>query len=277
MAYAFTFSRRRLLMLAAGAATQSRLSLYGGNSDFWNKKDPSEWSSEEIDKLSSRSPWARQVGISEPYSRINNGGGGPVNTGDPGTGGTGPVGFPGGGGGYPGGGYPGRGMGYPGGGMGGGRRGSPGGPSGTRYTATVRWESAKPIQEALKTPLPEDLAHDYVISVSGVPVLESGRQRTDDGESETTISKGLNDEVLDRIKGLTYLEPKGKSPIQPTAVVKGPPASSGMPTVLFGFHRDLLPLTTEDKEVTFTTQLGRLEVKTRFNLKDMMYHNELAL
>jgi hypothetical protein len=38
-----------------------------------------------------------------------------------------------------------------------------------------------------------------------------------------------------------------------------------------------VPLTADDKEVTFTTQMGRLEVKTRFNLKDMMYHKELAL
>jgi len=36
-------------------------------------------------------------------------------------------------------------------------------------------------------------------------------------------------------------------------------------------------LTPDDKEVTFTTQLGRLDLKTKFNLKDMMYHKELAL
>jgi len=264
-------TRRGWLLLAAGAPA---LRLYAGNSDFWNKKEPSDWSSEEIDKLVTRSPWAKQVTassaqLSRPY-------GGGAGTGDPGMGGGG------GGMGYPGGGYPGGGgggMGYPGGGMGGrggmGRRG--GGQMPISYTATVRWESAKPVQEALKGSLPEALAKDYVISVSGVPALQQGRQRDDDGDTTTTVSKGLSDELLDRIKNLTYLEPKGKSPAQPSVVMKGAISSSGMPTLLFGFPREEMPLTADDREVSFTTQLGRIEVKTKFNLKDMMYHKELAL
>jgi len=264
-------------MLAAGAGAQSRLRLYAASSDFWNKKEPAEWSSEEIDKLVTKSPWARQVNaasaaISRPYS-------GSAGS-DPGVGGGG-GGYPGGGGGYPGGG---GGMGSPGGGMGGGRGmgggGRHGGNSGSMplsYTATVRWESAKPVQEALKTPLPESLAGAYVISVSGVPVLQPGRQHSDDGDTESTVSKGLSDDVLERIKNLTYLEPKGKSPAQPSVVQKGAITSSGTPTLLFGFPRDVLPLTADDREVTFTTQLGRIEIKTKFNLKDMMYHKELAL
>jgi hypothetical protein len=269
-------SRRGLLMLAAGAAAQSRLRLYAFGSSFWDKKEPAEWSSDEIDKLVTKSPWAKEVNaassaVSRPYA--GNAGS------DPGVGGGG---YPtGGAGGYPGGG---GGMGYPGGGMGGGGRGTGGG--GRRgggsdmplsYTATVRWESAKPIQAALKTPLPEGLAGAYVISVSGVPILAQGHQRSGDGDSETAVSKGLTDEVLERIKELTYLEPKGKSPAQPSVVQKGAISSSGVPALLFGFPREVLPLSVDDKEVLFTTQLGRIEVKTKFNLKDMMYHKELAL
>ena len=145
------------------------------------------------------------------------------------------------------------------------------------YTATVRWESAKPILEALKTPLPEEFAKSYVISVSGVPVLEKGRQHDDDGDAPSTVSKGLSDDVLERIKNLSYLEPKGKSAAQPSAVRKGAITTSGMPALLFGFPRDVLPLTGDDREITFTTELGQIQVKTRFNLKDMMYHKELAL
>jgi hypothetical protein len=265
-------TRRGLLMLAGGAGVQSRFRLYAAISDFWNKKEPAEWSSEEIDKLVTKSPWARQVtassaAMSRQYGGNGGSGGNGGGMGDPGVGG--------GGGGYPGGG----GMGYPGGGrgMGGGGRRGGGGPMPVSYTATVRWESAKPIQEALKTPLPEGLAGAYVISVSGVPILEPGRQHSDDGDAESTVSKGLSDEVLDRIKNLTYLEPKGKSPAQPSVVQKGAITSSGKPTLLFGFPRDVLPLTAEDREVTFTTKLGGIEVKTKFNLKDMMYRNELAL
>ena len=153
----------------------------------------------------------------------------------------------------------------------GGGRGGGGGPMPVSYTATVRWESAKPVQEALKTPLPEGLAGAYVISVSGVPILSSSRQHSDDPDSDTAVSKGLSDEVLERIKNLTYLEPKGKSPAQPSAVQKGPVSSSGMPTLLFGFPREVLQLTADDREVLFTTKLGQIEVKSKFNLKDMMY------
>jgi hypothetical protein len=262
-------------MLAAGAGIQSALRLDAANSDFWNKKEPAAWSAEEIDKLVTKSPWARQVNaasaaVSRPYSGSGGNGGG---MGDPGVGGGG-VGYPGGGGGmgYPGGGGMGDGR-----GMGGGRRGGGGGPMPLSYTATVRWESAKPIQAALKTPLPGSLADAYVISVSGVPILASGRQHSEDGDTETTVSKGLSDDVLERIKNLTYLEPKGKPPAQPSVVQKGSIGSSGTPTLLFGFPRDVLPLTADDREVLFTTQLGRIEIKARFNLKDMMYHKELAL
>ena len=145
------------------------------------------------------------------------------------------------------------------------------------YTATVRWESAKPVQDALKTPLPEGLAGAYVISVSGVPVVQPGRQHSDDGDTDTTVSKGLSSEVLERIKDLTYLEPKGKPPAQPSIVQKGALTSSGTPTLLFGFPRDVVPLTADDREVIFTTKMGAVEVKTKFNLKDMMYRKELAL
>src|SRR5947209_7229477 len=61
-----------------------------------------------------------------------------------------------------------------GGGMGGGGmgrgRGREGRQSAESFKATIRWESAKPILEALKTPLPEAFADHYVISVSGLPL-----------------------------------------------------------------------------------------------------------
>jgi hypothetical protein len=38
---------------------QSRFRLYAAGSDFWNKKEPAEWSADEIDKLVTRSPWAK--------------------------------------------------------------------------------------------------------------------------------------------------------------------------------------------------------------------------
>ena len=256
-------TRRGLLALVAGAGAQFPLCLYGASSEFWNKKDPGEWSAEEIDRLVTKSPWAKQVNaassaLSRPYAGSHGNRGG---MGDPGIGG-------GGGGSAGGGGYP------------SGSRGMPGGDAGPMplsYTATVRWESAEPIQKALKTPLPEGMAGNYVISVSGVPILARSRHHSDEGDTDATVSKGLSDEVLDRIKELTYLEPKGKSPAQPSVVQKGGASSSGTPTILFGFPRDLLPLTEDDREVVFTTKLGAIEIRAKFNMKDMMYHKGLAL
>jgi hypothetical protein len=241
------FTRRGLLMLASGAGAQSWFRLYAGDSEFWNKKDPSQWSSDEIEKMKTKSPWAKPVSVSlrQSGSTGNNSG----------------VGYPGGGG-----------MG--GGGMGRGRRGGGmGGPAPIQYHGVVRWVSAKPIQEALKSPIPEGLANSYVISVSGIPIVTGDRQHSDDGDSD---AKGLSQDVLDRIKNLTYLEPKGKSPAQPGTVQQG---SAGFETnvLLFGFSHDVLQLTAQDKEVSFTTQLGKLEIKAKFDVQDMMYRKELAL
>ncbi|HUE05103.1 MAG TPA: hypothetical protein VMR62_36485 [Bryobacteraceae bacterium] len=254
MAQTFELTRRGILTLASGALAQSCFRLYAGDADFWNKKDPSQWSSEEIDKLKTKSPWAKTVSITMRQSGSGGNGGG--------------AGYPGGGG------MGGGGMG--GGGMGRGRRGGMGAPAGVEYHGEVRWLSAKPIQAALKSPVPEGMANAYVISVSGIPIVTGDRPRSSDTNSDDTGANGLSKDVLDRIRDLTYLEPKGKSPEQPNTVQQG---SAGFETnvLLFAFPHEGLHLTPEDKEVSFTTQLGRLEVKTKFNLKEMMYHKELAL
>lgn len=250
MAQMYRITRRGLLTLASGAVAPIWFPLYAGESGFWNKKDPSEWSSEEIDKMRTNSPWAKPVSIT--VRQQGSGGGGY-------------------GGGYPGGGMGGGGM---GGGMGRGRRGGMGAPAGTQYKGEVRWLSAKPIQAAMKTPVPKELEGDYVLSVSGLPVVTGDRRSS--GDSDSGSSNGPSQDVLDRIKGLTYLEPKGKPPIQPGTVQPGT-AGFESNVLLFGFSREGFTLTLDDKEVSFTTQLGKLEVKTKFNLKEMMYHQELAV
>ena len=46
---------------------------------------------------------------------------------------------------------------------------------------------------------------------------------------------------------------------------------------LIGFSKELLPFSVHDGEVIFTTQLGHLIVKAHFLLKEMLYHDELAV
>src|SRR5580658_748780 len=99
---------RPLRLGAAGAACA--LVLFAA--DFWKTKDASQWSSEEINKILSDSPWARGKTVQPEQSQLRRGGGGGGRRG-----GFGGGGFPGGGGGFPGGG--GGGGGYPGGSNGG--------------------------------------------------------------------------------------------------------------------------------------------------------------
>ncbi len=239
------FSRRSVLKLATGAGIVSFGRLYAFSSDFWNKKDPSEWTGAEVDQLTNKSPWAKEITISAPSQGMNRGMGG---------------------------GGMGGGMGIPGMGGGGRRRGGGGGaPPGQSYKAVIRWESAKPVLDALKTPLPEGFTNHYVISVGGIPLDAGNRRRS---QSDDTSTSQSNQNALDRLKGVTYLAPKDKGDLQPGVVVQQP-AEYG--NIYFGFAKDLLTLRPEDKEVAFTTIFGSIQVKTKFNMKDMLYHGELAV
>lgn len=246
-------TRRELFGMAAAIAAGR---LYGYSSDFWNKKDPSQWSSQEIEQLTTKSPWAKEINASAPmdYPDRRNGGGGsngggsnggPMSSPSPRIGG--PLGIPGIGGGGP--------MG------GGGRRQQPGGYPVQSFKGTIRWESAQPMLDAMKSKVPDAFANHYVISVSGIPL--SGSYRGSEDESDA-----------DRLKGVTFLSARGKRDLQP-GIVQQQASSSG--SVLFGFSKEMLALSPDDKEVDFSTQFGRLNLKAKFNLKEMMYRGKLAV
>ena len=269
-------SRRDVMRLAAGVGFSGWSRLYAFSSDFWNKKEPSEWSSAEIEELTRKSPWAKEVSaqFSEPRDQRDQSGdprtdpdwgqGGPAGPGG-GMGRPGGMGIPGIGGGVPGMGVPG--MGGPG--MGGGR--NRGGQQPAQLVrGIIRWESAKPILEATKAELPKDFARHYAISVSGFPLNPGSRNRSMDSD---TSSQSTAD-TLERLKSLTTLEPKTRAGAQP-GVVQQQPGHNG--SVWFGFSKEILGIKPEDKELIFTTQFGRTLIRTKFNLKDMMYRGELAL
>jgi hypothetical protein len=265
------FTRRGVLTLAASAGFAGLGRLYAANPDFWNKKDPSDWSRDEIEQLTSKSPWAKEVTANIPESRGDYGGQGGGQSGGQG----GPGGAPGGvwGGGPRIGGMPGMGIPGLGGGGTGGRRG--GQQPVQTYRGTVRWESAKPVLEALKTQLPDSFADRYVLSVSGIPLPNSRRGSRDDDDTDSNSNSESTRDMLDRLKSVTSLDPKGK--VEAQAGVVEQQTTAGLGTILFGFSKSILSLKPEDKEVTFSTQFGRVEVRTKFNLKDMLYRGELAL
>src|SRR5580692_4577801 len=56
------FGRRRFLMSALGSGvTLTQASRLFGATEFWNAKDPSTWTEEEIVMLTSKSPWTREA------------------------------------------------------------------------------------------------------------------------------------------------------------------------------------------------------------------------
>ena len=276
----YPVSRRRLLALAAGTGASILCPAAAfAKDDFWKQKDPSQWTAEEKNEMLTKSPWAKQVETES--QRQGSPGGGRRRMGGmgiPGLGG----GYPGGGGGYPGGGggYPGGGGGYPGGG--GGYPGGGGGGYGQqmRYNVTVRWESALPVRAALEQPPQEASTGNYVISVTGLPDHMPRMRRSDsddqsqDDDSDQDRAKRLED-LADRLKETTELEPKGMAPLHPSKVV--PQNSTASTSFLFIFDKNEGAITEDHKEVTFTTHMGPLEVKTKFNLKDMKYKGGLAV
>ena len=52
---------RRRMFLLAGAGVAAWLPLDATTADFWNKKAPADWTTEEIDRLITKSPWAKQI------------------------------------------------------------------------------------------------------------------------------------------------------------------------------------------------------------------------
>ena len=159
--------------------------------------------------------------------------------------------------------------------MGGGRPRNGGGSGGrgqaSPYEGTVRWESALPIQDAMKAGPPDTFDGHYVICVNGIPLMGGSRYQ---GEDDSTSDRRKEQDDMDRLKGLSSLQVKGKDLVQ--AGLAARQVSSGS-SFLLGFSKELLPLHPSDSEVIFTTQLGRLVVKAHFLLKEMLYHGELAV
>jgi hypothetical protein len=274
-------STRRLFLLAgASMATLPRIS--GAPIEFWNKKPPSEWTRDEIDRLITKSPWAKEANAQSAAGEANSGGnpgqdpnGAPNGdpNGNPGGGtsngggqnrpriGIGGLGIPGLGG-----------LGLPGGGQ---RRGNgtPRGGAASGYQGTVRWESARPIFDALKAPLPDSFDGHYVICVNGIPLLSSRSTYSSESDDSDTVRRQEHDD-LERLKGLSSLQLKGKPVVQAGVVARQ--VASGQ-SFLIGFSKEMLSLDFRDGEVLFTTQMGRLVVKARFLPKEMLYHDGLAV
>jgi hypothetical protein len=225
--------RRRWLVTAAAAGLCIRLESKAFGAEFWSKKDPALWTTEEILLLITKSPWARDTRVDRKAK--GHGALGEEPEIDPST-------------------DPSNGSGRGG-----------GTPTKTQIKApsvTVTWESAQPLLDALRYPIPADFADHYVIGVKNLPIIvEVGSRRLS------------QEELLDWLKNSATLRTKSKEPVQAGVVV----VTRGGSMVLFGFLKELLPLTRTDRDVTFTLNTDQLAIKARFDPKEMIYRGKLAL
>jgi hypothetical protein len=211
---------------------------------FWNDKPPSDWTQSEIEELLNRSPWAKEVNVSDNGPGIDFSNGNRSN-----------------GGGSQ--------------GMGGGLPGLPAGPpmgkpfarkaSVGHFTATVRWDSASPVREAMHVKPSKNSDLYYIIAVTG-DLPDVGRVAG--AEDET-----MDERRLESLRLYTKLERKG-TPISLSRVTPTPSGYPGSGGTLFYFERGDV---SEEKQLAFVTRVGTYEVKARFNLKEMLYHGKLDL
>jgi hypothetical protein len=233
-------TRRSLFQLAGVAIAPWSVIRALAAADFWNTKDPDAWTADDIAKLMKKSPWAREVTGERTTTQKNS------STSDPnltnprmGTSRSrnNPMGLPGG------------------------NTRNPKPPasnkSTTTYKGTVLWESAKVIRDAAKSPLPDGFENQYVLSVTGVP-----------------LAKNSSRNALDTVRQVTFLTVKGHDPLEAAAVQQN---QSNGAIYYMGFSREALAITKDDKEVAFTTAMGKVHFTAKFNPKDMLYHGELAV
>jgi hypothetical protein len=135
-------------------------------------------------------------------------------------------------------------------------------PVGKPPSAMVTWESAQPLFDALKYKLPADFVNHYAIGVTNLPIL------VDAGPVRQTA-----EELVDWLKNSATLSAKSREPVQAGIVA----TSRGGAMVLFGFLKELLPLSIKDKDVVFKLDTNQLALKTKFEPKEMIYRGKLAL
>jgi hypothetical protein len=214
--------------------------------EVWNNKVSSRWTEADAKLILTNSPWAKQVKTKTAQSGMGRRAG--VSRG----GGMGGRRYPTGG------------------------RGGRGGENAS-MSALVRWESARPVQEAearlqnlhaaggpsdaKEAPNPDE--KHYVVSVIGL--RPPGRQSGDDGGSR---------QIRDQLLTTTQLVRKNKTPIGPDDVkVK---TQDGANEIQFFFPKTN-PISQDDKEVTFHTVIGRMTVENKFQLKSMTRNKRLEL
>lgn len=234
----------RVALICIGAFFLAGVAL---GEDFWIKKDYKEWTPEEVKRLLTNSPWAKDVTVTPP----GGGGRGPAANGidveNPSTG------------------------------RGRGGRGGPAGdaetnsaPANPEISLNISWRTALPMRKAIiksrmgnSQEVPADAQQllstepqDYVVVVSGIPARLARLVQNPDLLNRSTLKIGKREPVLPRSVDFQTR----------TQTVE----------VYFSFPK-MNPITLEDKEVEVDLKLGTMEAKRKFNLKELVYNGKLEL
>jgi len=219
--------------------------------DFWEDTEFTQWSEKDVEKMMTNSPWAKRVTVS--VSRRGGGGGRSGGlSGRQRGGGTGRAGM--------------------GGGRGGGRGGRSGGGMARQpaLRLTISWRSALPVKQALvkrrmgdSTQIPEEARQfldqqdeSYMVAIIGFPAQMGRMARNPEALLAATILKRKKGSIL---------------PENVRAVKRDDSVD------LFFFFPRSAGITLEDKDVEFIAELGPMEIKKKFKLKDMVLNGKLEL
>jgi hypothetical protein len=230
--------------------------------EFWEAKPFTEWSDKDVQKLMTNSPWAKSIGVPMSGPSVSTPGGNAGGNGDDGTTPSAPISDKGGGGG-------GRG------GRGGGA--APGGGAGLASSADVilRWYTAAPIKQAtVKMKFKGEAATStdakafldrqetaYVFQVTGAPLR--------------SVIRGTPDQIKQAVMDKTSLSVKGKPQMKPSEIQL---VQEGRAIEFyFIFPKSAGALSMDDKEAEFSTKIGDIGVKNKFQFNKMTVNGKLEL
>lgn len=211
--------------------------------DFWVKKPFTKWSPNEVNRMLTDSPWAKNVslpiGSGGELASISGGGGGTAGLG--------------------------AGSGSYNGGASLGEQGN--------VNVQVQWQSALPVRQALvldkygaekadSAEAKEYLAKEpdsYIVGIIGLPMDQAPKTEARLKEIATTAA---------------VLNLKGKDPIKAVSAEAVPLGDSV--SLYFHFPRTTA-ITLDEDSVEFSCRLDKLTVKRKFTLKDMQFDGKLDL
>ena len=221
--------------------------LYAAN--FWVNKPYVNWSDKEIERMVNNSPWAQKIKI-----------GGSLSADVPFEGSA--AGGAGGGGG--------RGGGRSRGGSGGGS--APSGGGGRSLEIYIRWVSAMPVRQAIAR-----LRYGSEVD-SAEAVQELQREETSYILSVAPLEINAVREQYKGFKQQATLNIKGKAPITPAEVTVRLREDGAAAYFFFPKQQNGQALISpDDREVEFLFNMGTVEIKRAFKLKEMVSSDGLAL